>query len=263
MRLTFLSLSTFLLISFNLASARTIVISDIDDTIKMTGVLNNKISVGFYGVFGKRAFAGMSELYNEFHAKGLGIHYVSGSPQMIDCRIEDFLNERDFPQGDQRFLKDKISSDTYKFKMESIRNVIEKENPTSVILIGDDTEHDPDIYHDISKEYPEKISAIYIRAVRNAELPKNPLIKNFFSSVEIAANEIIRGELDYTGLDNVTHGFVKQTKDSGIQLEDFYCPKSGRDEINHLMLHSKLSDTAIVKLLLRAQNKIMKACKNL
>lgn len=262
MKITILSFCALFALSFNSVSARTVVISDIDDTIKMTGVLNNRIHVGFNGLFSKRAFAGMSELYHEYHAKGFGIYYVSGSPQMIDCRIADFLVEKDFPQGDQRFLKDKISSDTYKFKMESIRNVIAKENPTSLILIGDDTEHDPDVYNDISKEYPGLVEAIYIRAVQDAKLPINTKMKNFFSSVEIAANEIIRGDLDFKGLENVTTGFVEQTRGSGIQLEDFYCPKSGRDEINNLMSHSKLADTKIVKLLLRAQNKIMKACKD-
>jgi hypothetical protein len=227
----------------------------------MTGVLNNKLHVGFNGLFSKRAFAGMSELYHEYHAKGYGIYYVSGSPKMIDCRIEDFLVEKEFPQADQRFLKDKISTDTYKFKMESIRNVIAKENPSSLILIGDDTEHDPDVYNDISKEYPGLVEAIYIRAVQDAKLPLNVRMKNFFSSVEIAANEIIRGDFDFPGLENVVTGFVDQTKGSGIQLDDFYCPKSGRDEINNLMVHNKLADTKFSKLLLRAQNKIMKTCK--
>lgn len=262
MKITILSLCALLAISFNSVSAKTLVISDIDDTIKMTGVLNNKVSVGFFGIFGKQAFAGMSELYSEFDAKGLEIYYVTGSPQIIDCRIEEFLSERDFPQVSQRFLKDKISTDTYKFKMESIRSLMAKENPTSVILIGDDTEHDPDVYNDISKEFPGRVAAIYIRAIQNAKLPENPLMKNFFSSVEIAANEMIRGELDYPGLENVTNGFVEQTKDSGIQLQNFYCPKSGRDEINDLISRSKFANTEIVKLLLRAQNKIMKACKD-
>lgn len=262
MKITLLSLCALLTISFNSVSAKTIVISDIDDTIKMTGVLNNKIHVGFNGLFSKRAFAGMSELYNEYNAKGYGIYYVSGSPKMIDCRIEDFLVEKDFPQGDQRFLKDKISTDTYKFKMESIRNVIAKENPTSLILIGDDTEHDPDVYNDISKEYPGLVEAIYIRAVQDAKLPINVKMKNFFSSVEIAANELIRDKLDFKGLENVTNGFVDQTKGSGIQLDNFYCPKSGRDELNNLMTHNRLADSAFAKLLLRAQNKIMKTCKD-
>lgn len=104
MKISFLSFLALLTLSFSV-SAKTIVISDIDDTIKMTGVLNNKISVGLNGIFGKKAFAGMSELYSEFDHNGDGIYYVSGSPQMIDCRIEDFLTEKDFPQSRSKILK--------------------------------------------------------------------------------------------------------------------------------------------------------------
>lgn len=262
MKVTFLSLCALIALSFNSVSARTVVISDIDDTIKMTGVLNSKLHVGFNGLFSKRAFAGMSELYNEYDAKGYGIYYVSGSPKMIDCRIEDFLADKDFPQWNQRFLKDKISSDTYKFKMESIRNVIAREKPTSLILIGDDTEHDPDVYNDISKEYPGLVESIHIRAIQNTKLPSNSLMKNFFSSVEIGVHELINKKLSYLGLENVVHAFIEQTKESGIQLDSFYCPKEGRAEISELITKNRVKDTAVIDLLLRTQSKIKKICKN-
>lgn len=262
MKISILSFLALLTLSFSV-SAKTIVISDIDDTIKMTGVLNSKISVGFFGIFGKQPFAGMSELYNEFDRKGVSIYYVSGSPQMIDCRIDSFLTEREFPFPDQRFLKDKISTDTYKFKTESIREILNQDPTTTAILIGDDTEHDPHVYDDISKEFPGRVEAIYIRAVQNAELPVNPLMKNFFSAVEIAAKEIVRGKLGQFELENVVHGFVEQTNDSGIQLRNFYCPKEGRRSIGDLI--SKFQTTGhgpIVELLVKTQLKIMKSCKN-
>lgn len=262
MKISILSFLALLTLSFSV-SAKTLIISDIDDTIKMTGVLNSKLSVGFYGIFGKQAFAGMSELYNEYDRNGAGIYYVSGSPQMIDCRIEDFLIERDFPYANQRYLKDKISSDTYKFKVESIRTILAENNTATVVLIGDDTEHDPDVYNDISHEFPGRVEAIYIRTIQNAKLPNNPLMKNFFSSVEIAANEMLRGQLSYAGLESVVDGFVGQTNESGIQLKKFYCPKEGRDSIRSLILkHQATGNNPVVELLLRTQNKIMKACKD-
>lgn len=262
MKTTLLSFCALLTLSFSV-SAKTIVISDIDDTIKMTGVLNNKISVSLKGIFGKQAFAGMSELYNEFDRMGASIYYVSGSPQMIDGRIESFLTDREFPYPNQRFLKDKISSDTYKFKTESIREILNQDPTITAILIGDDTEHDPHVYHDISQEFPGRIEAIYIRAVQNAELPVNPLMKNFFSSVEIAAKELVRGKLKQTELENVVHGFVEQTNESGIQLKKFYCPKEGRKSISDLILKFQATGHGpIVELLSRTQQKIIKSCKN-
>lgn len=255
-----------LFVFFNLSNsllAKTILISDIDDTIKMTGVLNNKISVGFEGIFGKREFSGMSELYNEYDHNDVAIYYVSGSPQMIDCRIENFLTKRNFPDADQRFLKDKISSDTYKFKMNTIRNILSKYPSSTAILIGDDTEHDPRVYNDISYEFPGRVEAIYIRTITNSKLPSNPLMKSFFTSVEIAANELLKENLNYTGLESVVSAFVNQTKNSGMQLKRFYCPKGGLDAIKDLILkYQSTGRYPVVELLMRTQNKIIKVCKS-
>lgn len=113
--------------------------------------------------------------------------------------------------------------------------ILAQDPKASAILIGDDTEHDADVYHDISIEFPGRVEAIYIRAIQNAKLPKNPLMKSFFSSVEIAANEMLRGQLDYNGVAIVTEGFEQQTNESGVQLKNYYCPKQGRDEINDLI----------------------------
>ena len=257
-------LSFLFIVGFTInVSAKTILISDIDDTIKMTGVLNNKLSVSYKGIFGKKAFAGMSELYNEYDRQDVGIYYVSGSPQMIDCRIESFLVKTDFPEVDQRYLKDKVSSDTYDFKIKSIKSILADNPNSTVILVGDDTQHDPEVYHDISSQFPDRVEAIYIRTILNKKLPSNPLIKKFFSSVEIAANEMLRGKLDFLGLENVVEGFVNQTNHSGIQLKNFYCPKKGRTVIRNLI--SKFQTTGnypVVKLLLNTQNKIMKTCKD-
>lgn len=261
MKISILSFLALLTLSFSV-SAKTIVISDIDDTIKMTGVLNSKISVGYNGIFSKKAFAGMSELYNEYSKNGLALYYVSGSPKMIDSRIESFLSERDFPNPEQRYLKDKISSDTYKFKTESIRTILAQDPTSTVILIGDDTEHDPDVYHDISHEFPGRVEAIYIRAIQNAKLPNNPLMRNFFSSVEIAANEMLRGQLSLVEFETVVNGFVNPADDNGIQLKNFYCPKEGRQSIADLISkHQTTGSYPIVDLLVRTQNKIMKECK--
>ena len=241
-------------------SAKTVVISDIDDTIKMTGILNSKISVGFNGIFGKTAFAGMSELINEYYLNGADVYYVSGSPQMIDCIIDTFLTDLNFPQADQRFLKDKISSDSYKFKMDAIRHILAKDPTFIAVLIGDDTEHDAEVYHDISIEFPGRVKAIYIRAIQNAKLPKNPLIKNFFSSVEIAANEMLIGQFSYAGLETVVDGFINQTYGSGIQLKNYYCPREGRVEIKDLISKHQATGRPVVDLLLRTQLKIIQEC---
>ena len=74
------------------------VISDIDDTIKDSNVLNKEelIQNTFFRKF--KAVRGMPQLYKKLENKGVAFHYVSGSPWQLYPFIYNFLNEEQFPQ---------------------------------------------------------------------------------------------------------------------------------------------------------------------
>lgn len=259
MKFSSIAFCAFLLISTQVLHAKTMIISDVDDTIKMTGVLSSKKVVVWNGLFRKKPFAGMSELYQVFSNKETTIEYVSGSPKIIHNRVSEFLEDNDFPQRDNLVLKDSLSDDTFAYKTEAIKALIEEQNPDKVILIGDDTEHDPEIYQGITILFPGIVESIYIRSVQNRELPKNPIIKTFFSAVEIGALELVKGKINVESLKKVTRGFVKQTNESGISLVGRYCPQTGRAEIE--TLKQIIKDKKVTELLEQTQAKIKKSCK--
>lgn len=258
MKISILSLCALLVLSIQTVSAKTLVISDIDDTIKMTGVLNSKKAVAFNGLFIKRAFAGMSKLYQHFDRNGDDIFYVSGSPKIISCRVENFLEENHFPQIHNTILRESLSVDTYKYKMEGIRKVLDEQKPDKVILIGDDTQHDPDVYRDIDKEYPGLVEKIYIRVVKQAELPELPQMQSIFTSVEIAGFEYLAGRLSKESLTEVAQKFIDKNNKKGIYLPKRYCPKEGRAEID--LIRSKIPDLKVNLLLGQVQDKIIETC---
>jgi hypothetical protein len=249
----------FLLISQNNSFAKTLVISDVDDTIKITDVLGTKTHVFFNGVFRTRSFSGMSELYEKFSQNGDVIHYVSGSPKIISSRVENFLEENHFPQKYNLTLKDGLHDDTFHYKVHTIRELIKSENPDKVILIGDDTEHDPEIYDLISKENPAITRSIYIRAVQNRELPANVLIRNFFAAPELAAFEVTRGTMDVDSLGTVAKAFIYSWGESDISIKDRYCPKEGRAGIGEMI--SASTDDKFTAILEKVQEKIVSSCR--
>lgn len=253
-----LVLPLFLLVlSQNTLFAKTMVISDVDDTIKMTDVLGSKTQVVFNGVFRTKAFAGMSELYQEYNHSDTIIHYVSGSPRIIGSRVDNFLEENSFPQKYNLTLKESLKDDTYKYKVDAIKKLIAEEKPDAVVLIGDDTEKDPEVYNFISKENPELVKAIYIRAVQNRALPENPVLKNFFAAPELAAYEFERGEIDSVSVSFVTNAFIYNWG-SGISIKGRYCPVNGRTQINELI--TKNSDERVTRALKKVQSKISNNC---
>lgn len=254
-----MKLSAFLLatliLSFHSIEAKTLIVSDVDDTIKVTNVLNKKTIV-YTGLISKKAFSGMSELYQSLNNSDTEIYYVSGSPKIIKVRVNEFLEENGFPQKNNLILK-KGHVETYDYKVKAIRKLIKDLNPDKIILIGDDTEVDPEVYDTITKENPAKVESIYIRAIRNRELPSNAVMKNFFSAVEIAGFELLKGTLAVPDLSKVTKGFVDQTNCSEIVIKKRYCPKEGRAAIDELI---NLTDEAATSDLVAAQEKIIKTC---
>ena len=252
----FIILNCFFFLSLNFAYSNTLIISDVDDTIKVTNVLNKKDAV-LNGLFSRKAFSGMSELYQEFNTNDSFIYYVSGSPKILNKAIESFFDINQFPQPGNLILKSTMIS-TYFYKLNEIRNLIYLNNPDDIILIGDDTEFDPEVYDVISKEYESKVKSIYIRAIKNRGLPSNDLIKSFFSPVEIAGFELLRGHFSISGLVKVTSAFVAQKNDSQLKIAGRYCPAEGRLQIEELK--QIFSDQQTLDLLTLTQETIINAC---
>ncbi|MBC7430120.1 MAG: DUF2183 domain-containing protein [Bacteriovorax sp.] len=255
MKTKILVLSFLMMTIGQIVQAKTLIVSDVDDTIKMTDVLGKKIKVVLHGVFKEEAFAGMSELYQAMAKKDATVYYVSGSPKIIRFRVIDFLEDNKFPQAKNLILKNKTSDDTYKFKVAAIRELINKIHPDKMILIGDDTEHDSEVYDTISQENPGVVEGIYIRAVQNKALNN----QNFFSAVEIAGSELLKGSLNVSDLASVTKGFVEQSHCSGISIKNRYCPADGRAFIEELK--QKSTDQKAIDLFEKTQAKISSSCK--
>jgi phosphatidate phosphatase APP1 len=76
------------------------VISDIDDTIKVTDILDGK-DVILQNTFFRKAkeIPGMSNVYRSWAAEGAKVHYVSNSPWQVYPALQEFLKDNKFPQG--------------------------------------------------------------------------------------------------------------------------------------------------------------------
>lgn len=245
------------LISITTSLASTLIVSDVDDTIKITNVLS-KPELIINGLFKKNAFSGMSELYQKLNSSDTVIYYVSGSPHFIKEKVYYFLEFNHFPEPQNLLLK-KGSISTYDFKLASIRDLIKKYNPDKVILLGDDTELDPEVYDTLTKDAGARVEAIYIRAIRNRKLPNNILMKSFFSSVEVAVFELLKGNILPEGLKEIAVSFIDQTNYSKIVIKHRYCPAEGRVQIEELK--QRVTDQLSIELLDLVQKKIIKTCK--
>jgi phosphatidate phosphatase APP1 len=154
------------------------VISDIDDTIMHTGVVSSLkwrvlINTIFIRAHKRLPFKGAAHLYHLLHRGASGkkanpIFYVSHSPWNLYRYLELFLKTNNFPKGPillrsmSRFWK---SGNEKPQKQHEIENILKTYPDLPFLLIGDSGEHDPDIYIEMARTFPGRISAIYLRHV--------------------------------------------------------------------------------------------------
>jgi len=180
------------------SSASFAVASDIDDTILHTGltstlkwrVLLNTLLTSA----GKRLpLDGAPEFYHLLHRGKTGqeanpIFYVSHSPWNLYRYLKLFLKKNNFPKG-PIILRNFPSPFSKKDKNEKpqkqkeIINLLKTYPKLKFILIGDSGEHDPDIYMEIAKAYPNRILAIYLRSV--AHKKKMLRVSGLYENYEI------------------------------------------------------------------------------
>lgn len=150
------------------------IVSDIDDTIKDSNVLDKQILLRNTFVNPLHAVKGMSDLYRTFALsdKTLGFHYVSSSPIQLYNLLNEFLQEENFPIGSLHLRQVKLRDEMFKegsssqrHKHQQIRQLIKDFPERQFILIGDSGESDPEIYAEIARDYPDAIRIVAIRNV--------------------------------------------------------------------------------------------------
>jgi len=168
------------------------VISDIDDTIRETGVGNvtQVLSSTFLEPF--EEVEGMAAVYRRWSEEALkmdrtnpmSVHFVSGSPWPLQKELKSWLwgktSKEIFPYGsfhlksirfellepwgiDGSILR--LVSSPLDFKLTNARSVLDRHFERKFILVGDAGEKDPEIYGQLYREHPDQILCIIIREV--------------------------------------------------------------------------------------------------
>ncbi|ELR20531.1 uncharacterized protein ACA1_052190 [Acanthamoeba castellanii str. Neff] len=148
------------------------VISDIDDTIRISMVCDKRKLVLYSFLKQLRAVPGMAQLYRGWEAEfGARFHYVSGGPWQYYPSISEFFELSNFPKGTVhlRHLRVKDSSlfaflkSPHFAKKRLIEPILKQFPKRKFIFVGDSGEKDPEIYAELAAQYPEQVKAIFIR----------------------------------------------------------------------------------------------------
>ena len=70
------------------------IVTDLDDTLKVTNVSNSARAI-WNALFSKKAFKGMPKLIQTMDGYVSGVYILSASPSLIGRRITSFLNKNE------------------------------------------------------------------------------------------------------------------------------------------------------------------------
>ncbi len=153
------------------------VISDVDDTIKISMVTNQRALLANTFLRKFEPVEGMPKLYQEWAEAGAAFHYVSASPWQLYGPLSAFRRSEGFPPGSFHMklfrLKDSTAFDLFGSQQEYKTGVIERilaDFPRRrFILVGDAGEQDPEIYGHVARKHPEQVVRVLIRLVEGAD----------------------------------------------------------------------------------------------
>jgi len=212
-----LSLFSYSAIGFS----KTIIVTDIDDTIKKANTMGG--IGGVWHFLRKKPYEYARDLFNEIKAnevaagEEIGFYYVSAAPSYT-FDAPEWLVKNNFPIGPTFLKTSENGGETYAYKYRTIKTIIEselKKDPAlKIVFFGDNSQHDAQVYFDLRANMNLSNSLIFIRDVSTEATEfdsKLPVVKladvtYFFSEVELIGNP----DLTFMSkklADNITRGY--------------------------------------------------------
>jgi phosphatidate phosphatase APP1 len=204
-------------------TARFGVISDIDDTViqsRVSNFLQAARTVMLGNARTRLPFPGVAAFYRALRDGAGGdeknpIYYVSSSPWNIFDVISEFMDLQKIPRG-PLLLRDwdigwglLSSSRHLMHKIGPIRDIMGLYPEMQFILIGDSSQHDPEIYRQVVAEFPNRVKAIYIRDV-SANPERSTSVKKLAEEVLAAGSMLVLVEHTLDAARHAAeHGWIK------------------------------------------------------
>lgn len=119
----------------------------------------------------------MADAYRKWYLtnKNCTFHYLSGMPDQLYTLTQEFIYTNNFPDGSfhmrhfgwaaASLFEFLHSESTFQHKTQHLQFFIAN-TKRDLVLVGDSGEKDPEIYGAIARAHPQRIRAIFIRAIK-------------------------------------------------------------------------------------------------
>jgi phosphatidate phosphatase APP1 len=141
-----------------------VIISDLDETLRVANV-EKKFKAGIKLIGGVKPYEGLTAIFQDIKLKNpdAKFYYLSNSFPFL-YNGKKWVKENGLPAGEvfQRSLKDKSDS----FKSEKLKQIGANHSDASILMFGDNIEHDPKFYSEFKAQSQISDIRIFIRDAR-------------------------------------------------------------------------------------------------
>ena len=217
------------------------VISDIDDTFLVSyssNMLKKLYVMLTKNVEARTPFEDVAKHYQLLSMAGKAednagkntFFYVSSSEWNLYDYINRFILKHDLPLAVLKLKKIKNSlgdfmmtgSGSHEHKQTKIEHIITFYPKNTFILLGDDSQHDPVIYENICKIFPQNIKAIYIRQTRKQ--PKTEVTERLANIENLGVRVCYFSHSSEAIEHSVREGIVSRKAFENFQIENIALP---------------------------------------
>ncbi|MGB9378190.1 MAG: phosphatase domain-containing protein, partial [Mycobacteriales bacterium] len=161
------------------SQARRGVVSDIDDTVMITALPRPLLA--FWNTFvrteaSRRPVPGIAQLYRELAADDPGTFfvYLSTGPWNVAPALDAFLDRHGFPRGPLLLTDWGPTPEGWfrsgrEHKRAQLHRLISELPQLHWLLVGDDGQHDPELYAEAAEQAPGRVRAVVIRQLTATE----------------------------------------------------------------------------------------------
>ena len=160
------------------------VISDIDDTVKNSGVMlgaREMAKATFTAPVGDFVIDGVADWYRALAAPpfNCALHYISNSPWQLYPVLRSFFDQTGLPPGSFH-LKHYVGmlqgalEPAADRKRGTVERVMQDFPDRKFLLIGDSGEADLEVYAEMAERWPDRVLAICIRDITTRDHPLQP-----------------------------------------------------------------------------------------
>ncbi len=246
-----------------------VLISDVDDTIKVSQILDPVGKVIRF-LADPVAFAGMSTLYHRLldHAnrdgRDHGFAVVSGTPWVLGWSVWEFLEAFSFPEASIVAMRP-IATDTLEFKADEISKILDQDSLIGghLILVGDDTEVDHDAYTAAKRQVADlrnMKTEIFIRRVSGRAVNQAGTYA-FDSAADIAIVQFLGGRLSQADVEKVFEEIENENDLENLFVPGEYCPDLQQGRLSRDARVSK-APRALLARLAKIEDHLRRVCSD-